>query len=192
MLVRSGNPLELLEAKRYDQFKKFLAGDGKNVDLDGRILISPEIDENIVISAAMYSSQIGDDTALKIFGDMSFNFDTCDQFGFTPLIYAARHDHPQCIKLILDKKYGATIDFMDRYHKTAAIHAAEMGNSNCLKILAEFGANLEATDVVGNSVSYYAFENGHMDCITVLSQFKVVYLFLFFFSFLFLSDWRVD
>lgn len=242
MLVRSGNPLELLEAKRYDQFKKFLAGDGKNIDTGtGKTKISDEIDENIIISSAMYSSQIGDVKALEILGlidyismyyafifcflllllycycgrlfcfccicilssynhfcflcflfvvngpgSMAFNFDTTDQFGYTCLIYAARHDHAECITIL--HKYGANLECVDKHFKSAAIHAAEIGNPNCLRALGQLNANLEATDDGGSSVSHYAFENGHMDCITVLTQFGVEYtdiflplLFLFFF-----------
>ncbi|KAB8204234.1 ankyrin repeat-containing domain protein [Aspergillus parasiticus] len=60
------------------------------------------------------------------------------------LVFAAINDHVHIIELLL--KYGAKVDKIDTYGRTALSWAAEYGALDALKLLIEHGANINAED----------------------------------------------
>ncbi|ETO19369.1 ankyrin 2,3/unc44 [Reticulomyxa filosa] len=175
-VARGGEPVDLIDLQRYDDLRRLLAGD---TAITSRPVVTDKLEKNVVIDACVHAAVKGDLKALKVFGELYYNFDLPDRFGWTPLIYCAREGHSHCVELLC--KYGTHVDFADKDGKTAASHAAEFGKVEMLRTLGNMKANLAHVDHAKNSVAGYAFQNGHMSCIAILAEFHVcLFIHLFF------------
>lgn len=67
----------------------------------------------------------------------------------TPLIFAAKYDHPDIVKLLLLR--GAKINARDKFGSTALIWVSAGGRSGIQKILLDSGADIDAQDTEGRS-----------------------------------------
>lgn len=93
-----------------------------------------------------------------------------DNFGKTPLIYAAEKGNEEITKLLIAARPKVNIDEQSNDGKTALIYAAEKGNTKVAKLLIEAGAKLDIKSNDGKTALIYATENGHTDIVNLLKE----------------------
>ena len=72
-----------------------------------------------------------------------------DRVGWTPIMYAARHDEADCVALLLE--HPANANATTTTGKTALILSSERGHYSCVKLLCEYsGTNLYHKDKTFN------------------------------------------
>ena len=66
--------------------------------------------------------------------------DECDDYGFTPLLLAAKHGHANIVEFLISK--GANIDVKDKYYnKTPMIFACENHYDDITDLLKKHDSN---------------------------------------------------
>lgn len=100
--------------------------------------------------------------ARKLVADKSDYAFEKNQFGSSPLHYAAGDGHPKVCEFLLKK--GAIIDEVDTCGMTPLHHAAAQGHSNACELLLQKGANPNVEDKNGNSPLHYAILYGVEMC----------------------------
>lgn len=99
----------------------------------------------------------------------SFNIETPNRDGQTPLLYAADRGLESVVRVLLDA--GAYIEARDDDFRTPLIRAAENGHENVVKILIEGGADIEAQDWVSRTPPLsYAAESGRKAVVKILIE----------------------
>jgi hypothetical protein len=87
--------------------------------------------------------------------------------GLTPLHYAAREGHLDCVRLLL--RVGAVVDRPSRAGGATALHrAAFMGHCAVLKALLEAGADARLQDGDGETALHKAAAQGHAAAVELL------------------------
>ena len=76
--------------------------------------------------------------------DVKANFEAEDEYGQTPLSWAAQNGHTEVVKLLLDVK--ANIKAEDKSGQTPLSLAAQNGHTEVVKLLLDVKANFEAED----------------------------------------------
>jgi TonB family protein len=102
--------------------------------------------------------------AEKLLANPDVNPDSRDGEGWTALMYAARTDDPQLVKLLLKAK--ADLEIANRDGETALLIAARRGNVEAARQLLMAGADAGAKDARGRSALGWAEAEGR----TYLSQ----------------------
>jgi ankyrin repeat protein len=93
-----------------------------------------------------------------------------DEYGRTPLSWAAENGHEPVVKLLIEK--GADLESKDNeYGRTPLSWAAENGHDSVVKLLVEEGADLESKDNEhGRTPLSWAAENGHDSMVKLLIE----------------------
>lgn len=94
--------------------------------------------------------------------------DTTDNYGATPLHYAAKFGNVQVVELLIQK--GARVDGTDIRGRTAAHIAGSEGDTGVLRRLIKSGANLHSADHAGNTPLHLASFNGRRAAVILLIQ----------------------
>ncbi len=102
--------------------------------------------------------------AEKLLANPAVNPNSRDADGWTALMYAARTDDPQLVKLLLKAK--AELEIANRDGETALLVAARRGNVEAARQLLMAGADVKATDARGRTALAWA----EADNRTYLSQ----------------------
>ena len=87
--------------------------------------------------------------------------------GYTPLHYAAREGHAECVRALLAS--GANANARTRAGAATPLHrAAFTGSGACVQLLLKGGADPCARDADGESALHKASANGHADVVRAL------------------------
>ena len=87
--------------------------------------------------------------------------------GYTPLHYAAREGHAECVRVLLAS--GANANARTRAGGATPLHrAAFTGEATCVRLLLDGGADPCARDADGESALHKASANGHADVVRAL------------------------
>jgi ankyrin repeat protein len=82
------------------------------------------------------------------------NPDTRDGHGRTALCLAAKNDHPEMIRMLVEA--GADINFKLPYGRTPIYQAIHYGSLDTVKLLIELGADIQVEDKTGQTPYSYA------------------------------------
>ncbi|MEM0993728.1 MAG: ankyrin repeat domain-containing protein, partial [Bacteroidota bacterium] len=86
---------------------------------------------------------------------------------FTPLMLAASEDHPEIVRLLIDR--GARINFMNSNGWTALIEAADEGSYASAIVLIEAGADIDLHEKEGGrSAVVMSASEGHLNLLELL------------------------
>jgi hypothetical protein len=91
-----------------------------------------------------------------------------NEYGRTPLSWAARQGREAVVKLLLEK--GAEIEAKDEYGRTPLSWAAGQGHEAVVKLLLEKGAEIEVKDEYGSTPLSWAAEQGHEAVVKLLLE----------------------
>ena len=91
-----------------------------------------------------------------------------NNWGQTPLSYAAEKGHWAVVKLQLEK--GAELESKDNWGQTPLSYAAENGHGVVVKLLLEKGAELESKNNWGQTPLSYAADKGHRAVVKLLLE----------------------
>jgi ankyrin repeat protein len=94
--------------------------------------------------------------------------DTKDDYGQTPLSWAAENGHEAVVKLLVEK--GAELESKDYFGRTPLLWAAENGHEAVVKLLVEKGAELESKDCNARTTLSWAAGNGHEAVVKLLVE----------------------
>lgn len=87
--------------------------------------------------------------------------------GYTPLHYASREGHVECVKLLLES--GADPNAMTKAGgSTPLMRAAYMGRLDTVKLLIQHGAITSLQDMDGQTALDKALRNNHKDVASLL------------------------
>ncbi len=89
----------------------------------------------------------------------------------TALLIASLYRDVRTVKLLL--KYGANVNYINKYGQTALQAAAYHGGYHTVKLLLKHGANINQTDKFGRSVLFLAMMQQQLEIIKLLLQNKV-------------------
>ena len=118
-----------------------------------------------VFTAAM----IGDMAEIKRLVEAGHDVNQRDEWERTPLMWAAREGHTDCVKYLLQN--GAQLDLTDHVGNTALHLAAEGGHLEVLKRLVEAGQDVNQRDGwFKRTPLMRAAVEGHTDCVEYLIQ----------------------
>ena len=88
----------------------------------------------------------------------------------TPLQLAADFNHPDCIKVLLDK-YNSSINTINKFGSTALHRAAIFGNLEVIKLLTLHSqCDVNAKDNAGKTAADFARDEGHKDVVDYLTS----------------------
>lgn len=82
-----------------------------------------------------------------------------DNYGMTPLHYAAQAGHEKILLLLL--RNNANIEAEDDKGRTPLIRAGAEGHDGVVRVLIDKGANVDRQDIERKTAPYYAFVSGH-------------------------------
>ncbi|RMZ91406.1 hypothetical protein DV736_g1357, partial [Chaetothyriales sp. CBS 134916] len=91
-----------------------------------------------------------------------------DEYGETPLSWAALQGHEVVVKLLLEK--GAELDSKDEYGETPLSWAALQGHEVVVKLLLEKGAELDSKSKSGQTPLSWAAQGGHEAVVKLLLE----------------------
>jgi ankyrin repeat protein len=103
---------------------------------------------------------------VKLLLEKGAELESKDEYGRTPLSWAARNKHEAMVKLLLEK--GAELESKDDCGRTPLSWAAGNGHDAMVKLLLEKGAELEPKDQFGQTPLLLAAGNGHMAVVKIL------------------------
>ncbi|KAI1307452.1 ankyrin repeat-containing domain protein [Xylaria venustula] len=86
---------------------------------------------------------------VRLLLDRGANTNTLDEYGNTPLFYAAYLSNTEVAQLLLDR--GAEVDAKDHYGHTVLFNATRRGKIELVRLLLETGARVDAKDVSGET-----------------------------------------
>eukprot|EP00112_Aurelia_sp_Birch-Aquarium-sp1_P006842 Seg1748.4 transcript_id=Seg1748.4/GoldUCD/mRNA.D3Y31 product=5'-nucleotidase protein_id=Seg1748.4/GoldUCD/D3Y31 len=94
--------------------------------------------------------------------------------GLTALHYAVRHNHPRCVKVLLE--FGADVNKTDNFGFRPIHDACLHGNPETLKLLLKYGASVDGVKRDGLrfiTPVFYAAQQSQLQCMNVLSSNKI-------------------
>ena len=112
--------------------------------------------QNIMGSGLNIAAEIGDTTKVKNLLKKGVDINERDNFGRTPLIYAALNGHDRIINMLLESH--ADIHAKDDFDQTAFIAAVNRGQVNTAKILLKNGADPSTPNSEDMLPIFIAFE----------------------------------
>jgi ankyrin repeat protein/beta-lactamase regulating signal transducer with metallopeptidase domain len=112
------------------------------------------------------AAYMGDLNRVKSFLEKGMNVDTKDEFGWTPLFWAASNAQQDVVEYLIDK--GADISVRVDGSRTLLHQAARSGELNLVKLLISKGLDINAKDRVGETPLHHAARNGHKDVAELL------------------------
>ena len=86
----------------------------------------------------------GHEAVVKLLLEKGADIESKDDYGRTPLSWAAEGGHKAVVKLLLEK--GADMESKDDYGQTPLSWAAEGGHEAVVQLLLEKGADIESKD----------------------------------------------
>ena len=89
-----------------------------------------------------------------------------DDFGRTPLSYAAEQNHFNVTEYLVNK--GANLDIMDLDGRTLLFYPVIYGHFEMIKFLVGHGTDLSIKDQFGRTLISCASERGHLDVVKFL------------------------
>ncbi|KAF3919192.1 hypothetical protein AA313_de0200251 [Arthrobotrys entomopaga] len=90
-----------------------------------------------------------------------------NEYGQTPLSWAARNGHQAVVQLLIEAK--ADIEAKDKYGQTPLSWAARNGHQAVVQLLIEAKADIKAKDNYGQTPLLWAAENGHQAVVEQLN-----------------------
>lgn len=96
----------------------------------------------------------GDLELCKLLIEHGKDINAKDEWGLTPLLWAAQHGRTATCKLLLD--HGADINVADEYGKTPLHMAAQYGYTEICKLFIEHGSDINVKDCNNRSPLYWA------------------------------------
>jgi hypothetical protein len=99
------------------------------------------------------------ETVARLLLDKGAEINATDEYGRTPLSWAAYNGHEAIARLLLDK--GAEVNATDDYGVTPLSEAASNGHEAIARLLLDKGAEVNATDIYGVTPLLEAASNGH-------------------------------
>ncbi len=91
-----------------------------------------------------------------------------DNYGRTPLIWAAQNGHIETVMLLLEK--GAVVDGKRDLGSGALRRTVQRGHLEVAKVLLEKGAAVDTKDNQGNTPLSIAAENGYIELVELLQE----------------------
>lgn len=93
-------------------------------------------------------------------------FSQADEFGMTPLHWAARAEAISCLTMILEA--GAPVNVVNKNRRTPLHLAVDLGRAKSVQMLAEAGADLDLADTKGRTPLHRATYEGQAEVAEVL------------------------
>ncbi len=100
--------------------------------------------------------------------DQGVNANARDDYGWTPLMWAAKYGHKEIVELLLNK--NVDIDAKDNNGYTALMFATMSGHKDVVELLIEAGADVNARDDFGKTALLNPARNGYKDIVEFLLQ----------------------
>ena len=110
----------------------------------------------------------GQSQVLELLLEKDADVDAKDEYGQTPLLWAAWNGHEAVVKLLLEK--GAELETEDSSGQTPLLWAAWNGHEAVVKLLLEKGAELETKSSYGQTPLLWAARNGHEAVVKLLLE----------------------
>jgi ankyrin repeat protein len=116
-----------------------------------------------------YLAELGDETLFAILLKTKVSvIDSRDQYGRTPLWWAAQNGHEAIVKLLLDTG-KVNINSKDHYGRTPLLWATERGYNEIVKLLLDTGkVNVDERDYYRRTPLWWAAQNGHEAMVRLL------------------------
>lgn len=130
-------------------------------------------DANAVLLAAC---QNGDYSTAKVITEMGADINATNEYGFTPLIFAAGSGgNLQLVKFLIEK--GAQVNIREQYSgpmggSTALMAASYEGQTEIVKVLLEAGANTDLKNNSGWTARTYAERGNNAAIVSALDAYK--------------------
>ena len=131
------------------------------------LLEHPRIDTHN-LSPILIAAWKNDSDTLNQLIRSGIDVNKADKNGYTPLYWAARYGHAECVKLLLSTP-GIDINEADKYGSTPLYWAARNGHAECVKLLlAAPGIEVNKADKDGYTPLGWAAYWGHTECVKLL------------------------
>ena len=127
--------------------------------------------QNIMGSGLNIAAEIGDTTKVKNLLKKGVDINERDNFGRTPLIYAALNGHDRIINLLLESH--ADIHAKDDFDQTAFIAAVNRGHVNTAEILLKNGADPSIPNSEDMLPIFIAFEREDFEMVGLLLKYGI-------------------
>jgi ankyrin repeat protein len=143
-------------------------------------IIAKNFKDEVLRTAARY----GFTTAAEVVLSAGTDLEKKDEYGRTPLLWAAINGHKAIVKSLLDRgaiveaedvvgqtsllEKGAVIDVKDDLGRTSLFLASWNGHTATVKLLLEKGAVINVKDDLGRTSLFLAAENGHTATVELL------------------------
>ena len=144
------------------------AHDGYGIDPQSRSSHNFD-DENARLLSQVLIASLGHTGFTSYFLERGANPDAgTNDFGKTPLMYAAQHDLMNAVELLIANKVDVNIATqsteyscvnLERDHRTALMYAAENASPQVIEAIIAAGADITAKDTKGNTVAWYFERN---------------------------------
>ncbi|CZR66737.1 related to ankyrin [Phialocephala subalpina] len=116
----------------------------------------------------MVASYFGHKAVVKLLLEKSAKLETKDNYGRTPLSWAAGNGHEAVVELLLEK--SAELETKDNCSRTPLLWAAQCGYEAVIELLLEKGAELKTKDNYGRTPLSWAAGNGHKAVVELLLE----------------------
>ncbi len=118
--------------------------------LDALEMLNPEELGKLLLAEVMEDSP--DVRYVKNLIDVGCPINAKDEFGCTPLHYAARYGDFEVVELLI--KCGGDINAVDMFNRTALYWASKMGELEVVELLLSNGADIYIRNTNGNSTAW--------------------------------------
>ncbi|XP_061187409.1 cortactin-binding protein 2-like isoform X2 [Saccostrea echinata] len=163
---QSNEALEFLGPEMADLqnlLTSIMADSDNSLHLDG----TPALSADVLNSPVHRFAADGNFSSLqKLILDSQADVNLPVKDGSTPLIFAAKYGHEDCVRLLLDN--GASVSAYSDSNYTATHAASANGHDSCLKLLLERGANPNMGDWQDWTPLHLAATHGHSHCCCLL------------------------
>lgn len=96
-----------------------------------------------------------------------------DIYGQTPIFYAAREGHLNCLKLLVDD-YDFDVSHVDGENQTALFYAAREGHVHTIDYLVGRSAAIDHVDRNGDTPLFYAARDGREEAVRHMLELVLV------------------